>query len=108
MKNERIIERTNGLKASYDVTWNILEDTRVSFRLPYRDWLKLEESEVWKNLDEYLFQVQTPDMHKFPQDLPFGAEKLENKSPAPRSAPSVGERLKQLIVALLHKDNKCH
>lgn len=108
MTNERIIKRTNGLKSSYDVTWNILEDTKVSFQLPYRDWLKLEESEVWKNLDEYLFRVQTPDMHKFPQDLPFEAEKLENKSPAPMSAPSVGEHLKQLIVALWHKGNKSH
>lgn len=105
---ETTFERENGLKSSYDVTWNILGDTRVSFQLPYRDWLKLEESEVWRNLDEYLFRVQTPDMHMFPQGPPFEAGKMENKSLVSRPAPSACGHLKQLIVALLRKDNKCH
>lgn len=108
MKTERIIERTNGLNSSYDVTHNILGDTKVSFQLPYHDWLKLEESEVWKNLDEYLFRVQTPDMHMFPQDQPFEVEKMENKSLVSRPVPSADERLKRLIEALLHKGNKYH
>lgn len=80
---ETIFERTNGLKSEYDVyvNWMMTDQiAKVSFRLPFRDWQTLEKSEVWKNLDEFLAEVQTEYIPKYHHDPPVVAEKVVCKS----------------------------
>lgn len=76
---ETIFERTNGLKSEYDVyvNWMMTDQiAKVSFRLPFRDWQTLENSEVWKNLDEFLAGVQIEYIPKYHRDPPTVEEKV--------------------------------
>ncbi len=80
---ETIFERTNGLKSEYDVyvNWMMTDQiAKVSFRLPFRDWQTLEKSEIWKNLDEFLAEVQTEYIPKCHHDPPVVEEKVVYKS----------------------------
>ena len=78
----RVEKATNDLKAEYFIYTNYLFDvTEVTFQLPYRDWLKLEKSEVLKNLDEYLSEVQKPYRKIYRQDQLVVMEKVVYKNP---------------------------
>lgn len=80
---ETAFERENGLKSEYEiyVNWtNPDQLAEVSFQLPFRDWQRLEKSEVWKNLDEYLSEVQTEYIPKYRQVQPIVAEKVVYRS----------------------------
>lgn len=76
-------ERENGLKSEYEiyVNWtNPDQLAEVSFQLPFRDWQRLEKSEVWKNLDEFLSGVQTEYIPKYRQAPPIVVEKVVYRS----------------------------
>lgn len=76
---ETIFERTNGLKSEYEiyVDWtNPNQIAEVSFQLPFHDWKILENSEVWKNLDEFLAGVQIEYIPKYHRDPPTVEEKV--------------------------------
>ena len=61
MTGEYVTKREDGLKSEYIVYSTCLSDVvEISFQVPTSDWLKLEKSEVWKNLDKYLSEVQRP------------------------------------------------
>ena len=80
---ETTFERTNGLKSEYEiyVDWtNPNQIAEVSFQLPFRDWKILENSEVWKNLDQFLAGVQTEYIPKYRRDPPTVEEKVVYKS----------------------------
>lgn len=80
---ETIFERTNGLKSEYDIYVNWMNPNQlaeVSFQLPFHDWQRLEKSEVWKNLDEFLAEVQTEYIPKYHHDPPVVVEKVVYKS----------------------------
>ena len=67
---ETTFERTNGLKSEYEIYVNWMMSNQiaeVSFQLPFPDWQKLEKSEVWKNLDEFLAGVQTEYIPRYHQ-----------------------------------------
>ena len=76
---ETTFERTNGLKSEYEiyVDWtNPNQIAEVSFQLPFHDWKILENSEVWKNLDEFLAGVQIEYIPKYHRDPPTVEEKV--------------------------------
>ena len=76
---ETTFERENGLKSEYEiyVNWtNPNQLAEVSFQLPFRDWQTLEKSEVWKNLDEFLSEVQIEYIPKYRQAQPIVEEKV--------------------------------
>lgn len=76
---ETTFERTNGLKSEYEiyVDWtNPNQIAEVSFQLPFHDWKRLENSEVWKNLDEFLAGVQIEYIPKYHRDPPTVEEKV--------------------------------
>lgn len=76
---ETTFERTNGLKSEYEiyVDWtNPNQIAEVSFQLPFRDWKILENSEVWKNLDEFLAGVQIEYIPKYHRAPPTVEEKV--------------------------------
>lgn len=76
-------ERENGLKSEYEIYVNWMNPNQlaeVSFQLPFRDWQRLEKSEVWKNLDEFLAGVQIEYIPKYHHDPPVVAEKVVYKS----------------------------
>ena len=80
---ETIFERENGLKSEYEIYVNWLNPNQlaeVSFQLPFRDWQTLEKSEVWKNLDEFLSEVQIEYIPKYSQAQPIVAEKVVYRS----------------------------
>lgn len=80
---ETTFERTNGLKSEYEIYVNWMNPNQlaeVSFQLPFRDWQTLEKSEVWKNLDEFLAEVQTEYIPKCHHDPPVVEEKVAYKS----------------------------
>ena len=95
---ETTFERTNGLKSEYDVyvNWMMTDQiAKVSFRLPFRDWQTLEKSEVWKNLDEFLAEVQTEYIPKYHHDPPVVAEKVVCKSLLGKVCAYVHDKLTQ-------------
>lgn len=105
----RVEKATNDLKAEYFIYTNYLFDvTEVTFQLPYRDWLKLEKSEVLKNLDEYLSEVQKPYRKIYRQDQLVVMEKVVYKNPLSAFVQGVRERWKRLSNALYKKDNTHH
>ena len=105
----RVEKATNDLKAEYFIYTNYLFDvTEVAFQLPYRDWLKLEKSEVLKNLDEYLSEVQKPYRKIYRQDQLVVMEKVVYKNPLSAFVQGVRERWKRLSNALYKKDNTHH
>ena len=76
---ETTFERTNGLKSEYEIYVNWMNPNQlaeVSFQLPFHDWQRLEKSEVWKNLDEFLAGVQTEYIPKYHRDPPTVEEKV--------------------------------
>ena len=76
---ETTFERTNGLKSEYEIYVNWMNPNQlaeVSFQLPFRDWKILENSEVWKNLDEFLAGVQIEYIPKYHRDPPTVEEKV--------------------------------
>lgn len=76
---ETTFERTNGLKSEYEiyVDWtNPNQLAEVTFQLPFHDWQRLENSEVWKNLDEFLAGVQIEYIPKYHRDPPTVEEKV--------------------------------
>lgn len=76
---ETTFERTNGLKSEYEiyVDWtNPNQLAEVSFQLPFHDWKILENSEVWKNLDEFLAGVQIEYIPKYHRAPPTVEEKV--------------------------------
>lgn len=80
---ETIFERTNGLKSEYDIYVNWMNPNQlaeVSFQLPFHDWQRLEKSEVWKNLDEFLAGVQIEYIPKYHRAPPIVAEKVVYRS----------------------------
>lgn len=63
-------ERENELKSEYEIYVNWMNPDQlaeVSFQLPFHDWQTLEKSEVWKNLDEFLSEVQIEYIPKYHQ-----------------------------------------
>lgn len=52
---------TAGTNAEIMVSTNIIGEVIVSIPMLDRDWYKLQKSEVWKNLCQYLEEVQTPE-----------------------------------------------
>lgn len=95
---ETIFERTNGLKSEYDVyvNWMMTDQiAKVSFQLPFPDWQRLEKSEVWKNLDEFLAEVQTEYIPKYHHDPPVVAEKVVCKSLLGKVCAYVHDKLTQ-------------
>lgn len=80
---ETTFERTNGLKSEYEIYVNWMNPNQlaeVSFQLPFRDWQTLEKSEVWKNLDEFLSEVQIEYIPKYRQVQPIVVEKVVYRS----------------------------
>ena len=80
---ETTFERTNGLKSEYEIYVNWMMSNQiaeVSFQLPFPDWQKLEKSEVWKNLDEFLAGVQTEYIPKYHRAQPIVVEKVVYRS----------------------------
>lgn len=80
---ETTFERENGLKSEYEIYVNWMNPDQlaeVSFQLPFRDWKRLEKSEVWKNLDEFLSEVQTEYIPKYRQGPPIVVEKVVYRS----------------------------
>ena len=76
---ETTFERTNGLKSEYEIYVNWMNPNQiaeVSFQLPFHDWKILENSEVWKNLDEFLAGVQIEYIPKYHRDPPTVEEKV--------------------------------
>lgn len=76
-------ERENGLKSEYEIYVNWMMSNQiaeVSFQLPFPDWQRLEKSEVWKNLDEFLAGVQTEYIPKYHRAPPIVAEKVVYRS----------------------------
>ena len=76
-------ERENELKSEYEIYVNWMNPDQlaeVSFQLPFRDWKILENSEVWKNLDEFLAGVQIEYIPKYRQVQPIVAEKVVYRS----------------------------
>ena len=106
---EHLEERVNGLKSEYRTRTNYLMETvEVSFLLPYRDWLKLENSEAWKSLDEFLLEVQKPDMQMFHPEKLVVAEKVLYKNPLLEHVQVACERLKQLHKVVFRKNSEYH
>lgn len=56
------------------------EREKVSFQLPFHDWQTLEKSEVWRNLDEFLSEVQIEYIPKYRQVQPIVKEKVVYRS----------------------------
>lgn len=80
---ETTFERENGLKSEYEIYVNWLNPNQlaeVSFQLPFHDWQTLEKSEVWKNLDEFLAEVQIEYIPKYRQAPPIVREKVVYRS----------------------------
>ena len=80
---ETTFERENGLKSEYEIYVNWMNPDQlaeVSFQLPFRDWQRLEKSEVWKNLDEFLSEVQIEYIPKYHRVPPIVAEKVVYRS----------------------------
>lgn len=80
---ETTFERTNGLKSEYEIYVNWMMSNQiaeVSFQLPFPDWQRLEKSEVWKNLDEFLAGVQTEYIPRYHRAQPTVVEKVVYKS----------------------------
>ena len=76
---ETTLERENGLKSEYEIYVNWMMSNQiaeVSFQLPFHDWKILENSEVWKNLDEFLAGVQIEYIPKYHRDPPTVEEKV--------------------------------
>lgn len=76
---ETTFERENGLKSEYEIYVNWMNPNQiaeVSFQLPFHDWKILENSEVWKNLDEFLAGVQIEYIPKYHRDPPTVEEKV--------------------------------
>lgn len=95
---ETIFERTNGLKSEYEiyVDWtNPNQIAEVSFQLPFRDWQRLENSEVWKNLDEFLAGVQIEYIPKYHRDPPTVEEKVVYRNLLGRVRVYVRDKLTQ-------------
>ena len=95
---ETTFERTNGLKSEYEiyVDWtNPNQIAEVSFQLPFHDWKILENSEVWKNLDELLAGVQPEYIPKYHRDPPTVEEKVVYRNLLGRVRVYVRDKLTQ-------------
>ena len=76
-------ERENELKSEYEIYVNWMNPDQlaeVSFQLPFHDWQTLEKSEVWRNLDEFLSEVQIEYIPKYRQVQPIVVEKVVYRS----------------------------
>lgn len=80
---ETTFERENELKSEYEIYVNWMNPDQlaeVSFQLPFHDWQTLEKSEVWRNLDEFLSEVQIEYIPKYRQVQPIVKEKVVYRS----------------------------
>ena len=96
--------KDKNLKAEYYVVSSpLLGTTEVSFQLPYLDWLKLEGSEIWSNLDEFLAEAQSTNTRIPRQDPLSESGTALYKNLLSWSVLSVYEHLKQLFEAIFRR-----
>ncbi len=105
--SERVVERPNDLKSEYIVYSTCMSDlVEVSFQLPVHDWTKLENSEVWRSLDEYLSEVQKPYEKMYRQDQQFVVERVVYKNPLTEVVRAVHGKMIRLLNALCSRNTK--
>lgn len=108
MEQKESSDTTAGNGVELFITQNILGQTTVTFSMSSHGWLKLEKSEAWKEICEYLEEFQTQEIHWLHQENLFPLEKEYCKNPLSQLVHSSHVCLKKLWLAIWNRGKEHH
>ena len=103
--NEGFDDIAAGTNAEIMVSSNIIGEVIVSIPMSDRDWYKLRKSEVWKNLCQYLEEVQTPESQMSHSNFLGLPEMRGHRNLVQPPAPGVYEHGIRRLLGVLRKGN---